>query len=192
MMHKTTLQALAVMFVVTTCESTPVPAYTDPTPTTDDVLGVMARLPEERCLFNPKGKGCGHPAGYDKGPDAARIAAAIAASADGRITGTRREDAALIATFTSYESGNKADAVGDMGKALGALQLHYVGPDVAFDPARAVPYWRAIAVGTKQAPGCRDNKPDEQLAGIAGSCTYEPARRKVRQRMVAARAALGE
>lgn len=181
---------LALPFVLAVCDLTPAYAVDDPAPTLDDVVHVMSKLPPEKCLYQPAGKGCDRPGGYDKGPDAQRIAAAIVESADGRLTGTRRGDAALMATFSSYESGNKADAVGDVGKALGCMQLHYVGPDVAFDPSRALPTWRGIAKGTMEAKACAANAPDERLAGVAGSCTYEPARRKVRQRVQAARAAL--
>lgn len=158
--------------------------------TVDTVLGVMHRLPEERCLYNPRGKRCDLPGGYDKGPDARRIADAIARTADGAITGDKALDASVMATFSSYESGNNASAVGDGTKAKGAWQLHFVDDAVAFDPEQAVTWWRSIAVGTMKVGACATNPPDEKLAGIAGSCTYEPARRKVRQRVQAARAAL--
>ncbi len=193
-MKNTLLAALTlpVMMLSTCVDMTPVFADPDPAPTAADVMHMMARLPAEKCLYNAHGKGCDKPGGYDKGPDAARIADAIAHGADGSLTGTRREDAALMATFSSYESGNKADAVGDSGRARGAWQLHYVADSVAFDPARAVSVWRSIALGTMKAAVCRDNAPDERLAGVAGSCSYAPARRKVRQRVQVARGVLAE
>jgi hypothetical protein len=156
----------------------------------EEVIGVMSRLPPEACLYRPHGKGCDKPGGYDKGPDAVRIAEAIARHADGAISGNPELDAAIEATFSSYESGNKADAVGDAGKAKGAWQLHFADESVAFDPEQAVTWWRSIAVGTMKVGSCANNPPDERLAGLAGSCTFEPARRKVRQRVQAAREAL--
>ena len=158
--------------------------------TSDEVLGVMARLPSEACLYHPHGKRCSKPGGYDQGPDAQRIADAIARHADGAITGNPELDAAIEATFSSYESGNKADAVGDSGKAKGAWQLHFADEAVAFDPEQAVTWWRSIAVGTMKVGACATNPPDERLAGLAGSCTFPAARRKVRQRVQAARDAL--
>lgn len=90
-----------------------------------------------------------------------------------------------MAIFSSYESGNKADAIGDGGKSLGAFQVRYASPEVAFDPARAVLWWRSIAVGSLKA--CEKNDPDERLASVAGGCSYPSARRKVRQRVKIAR-----
>jgi hypothetical protein len=181
---------LALLFTLSVCDVEPVLATEDPAPTADDVLGVMSRLRPEACLYNRAAAGCDRPGRYDKGPDARRIAEGIAAAADGSLTGTRQQDAALMATFTSYESGNVATAVGDGGRAHGAFQLHYVPEQVAFDPLRAAPIWRSIARETMTSAVCKDNPPDERLAGVAGSCSYAKARRKVRQRMQAARDAL--
>ncbi len=182
---------LVFLAAVTTCgTSVPVFADADPAPTATEVLSVMGQLKEERCLYNPHAKGCDRLGHFDKGPDAKRIAAAIAGAADGSLTGERRLDAALMATFSSYESGNKADAVGDSGKAHGCFQMHYIDADDAFDPARAAPLWRSLAVSSMKMGACATNPPDERLAGIAGSCVYPPARVKVRQRVQAARDAL--
>ena len=168
------------------------PAFgeTDPAPTAQDVVGVMAKLPPEACLYS--GKKC-KPGGYDKGPDARRIAAAIASSADGSLTGTRVGDAALMATYSSFESGNNASATGDctaagVCRAHGAWQIWYVPEDVAFDPARAASVWKSIAASSMKT--CDKNAPDERLASVAGSCTFWKARQKVRQRAQAARDAL--
>jgi hypothetical protein len=163
---------------------TPAFAVEDRAPTVDDVVRVMATIPEERCLYNPGGKRCDQPGRYDRGPDARRIAGAIVANADGSLTGTKREDAAVMAVFSSFESGNNASAVGDGGRARGALQLWYFG-DEAFDPDQAVPIWRSIARGSIKA--CSANVPDERLASVAGGCSYPPAKRKVRQRVELAR-----
>ena len=180
--------------MLATCVPELAPATDDPAPTVADVLGVMNRLPEERCLSNRSGKRCDQPGRYDRGPDARRIADAIVANADGRITGARKLDAALYATYSSYESGNDAGARGDCNadrsvcKANGPWQIWFVSEDVAMDPGRAAPVWRSIASGSIKA--CEKNDPDERLASVAGSCSYAPARRKVRLRMQAARDAL--
>jgi hypothetical protein len=164
--------------------TTPAFAETDRAPTVNEVIRVMASIPEERCLYNPNGKHCDQPAGHEKGPDARRIAQAIVANADGSLLGSKIDDAALMAVFSSYESGNKADAVGDGGKAIGAWQIHYFG-DVAFDPDQAAPIWRSIAKASLKV--CSANEPDERLASVAGSCSYPAAKRKVRQRVQLAR-----
>ena len=183
---------LALPLVFSVCQLDPAFAEVDQAPTVDDVVSMMAKLPSEVCLYQPARKGCDRPGGYDKGPDAHRIASAIASSADGSITGSRRFDAALMATFSSYESGNKADAVGDAGRAHGAWQMHYVSEDLASDPFKAAPLWRSLAVSSMATKTCAALPPDERLASVAGSCAYEPARRKVRQRMQAARDALAK
>jgi hypothetical protein len=189
------LSYLALPLVLTVCDVEPVLADPDPVPTVDDVLAVMASIPEEHCLFNPKGKGCGKPARYDRGPDARRIALAIVANANGGLTGSRKLDAAVYATYSSYESGNNASARGDCNedktvcKANGPWQIWYISPEVASDPDRAAPVWRSIATSSLKA--CASNPPDERMASVAGSCSYLPARVKVRQRLQAARDALG-
>ena len=99
-----------------------------------------------------------------------------------RLRGSREQDAALIVTFSSYESGNDAHAVGDHGKSHGMLQIKYLPQDVAEDPERAVPNWIALA----RDGACKDLPQDEKLAGLAGSCQSAKARRKVRQRVEAA------
>ena len=166
------------------------PPSTSSRPTADDVLKMMASIPEERCLYNRHAKGCDHPGGYDKGPDARRIADAIAPAADGSIYGSPRFDAALMAIFTSYESGNKADAEGDCNeqhqcRAHGAFQLWYVSEEIAYDPLRAAPTWRSMAVSSTKT--CAKNVDDEKLASLAGGCTFSKARQKVRQRTQLAR-----
>jgi len=182
--------ALAALTMISTCSPASTPAFAEdaPSATVDDVLGVMHRLPEEGCLYNPHGKGCTMPGRFDHGPDARRIAESIVVAADGSITGNRALDAAVMATFSSYESGNDASAVGDRGRARGAMQLWFVSDSVAFDPAQSVLAWRAIARGSVKM--CKDNAADEKLASVAGSCSYWKARQKVRQRMQAARDAL--
>jgi hypothetical protein len=181
---------LALPFALMICDIEPVFAESDPAPTAAEIVGVMAKLPSEACLFHPKGVGCDHPGGYDKGPDARRIAEAIATTANGAIMGSRKLDAAVMATFSSYESGNNASAVGDHGKAHGAWQMWFASEDIAFDPAQAALVWRSLAVSSMNTGACKTLPPDEKLAGLAGSCVYYPARVKVRQRVQAARAAL--
>ena len=194
-LHITTL-----VLVAAACGVAPAFADAGPMVTVDTVLGVMRRLPEERCLYNPHGKNCELPGGYDRGPDAHRIADAIAKIANGCLTGDRAIDAAVMATFSSYESGNNAEAAGDckggttdkaMCAAHGAWQIQFVSPDIATDPYQAAATWLSIARSSMSMGACASNPPDERLAGIAGSCTYGPARRKVRQRVQAARAATG-
>jgi hypothetical protein len=157
--------------------------------TIDDVLGVMRHLPPEGCLYNPHGRGCDRPGGYDRGPDARRIAEAIVKAADGRITGGVRLDAALMATYSSYESGNTANAKGDGGASLGAWQIKYIG-ETMFDPAAAVVVWRSRAVDSMRVCTARGAAPDEGLASLAGGCDFAQTRRKVRMRLKAARDAL--
>lgn len=189
---------MAILSTASTCIEEPVFADADPAPTVDDVIGVMKRLRHERCLFHPAGAGCDRPGGYDRGPDARRIAAAIVANANGAIAGSRKLDAAVMATYSSYESGNDASAKGDcdssktMCRAKGAWQMWFASDDIAFDPAQAAPVWRSLAVSSMRTGACATLPPDEKLAGLAGSCVYYPARVKVRQRMAAARAALGD
>jgi len=194
-----TLKHLAVSLFVALLSTAPdcggEPAFAAPVdgveaPLTVDqiVNGVMAKVPSEGCLYNREGKGCAkqfeHGAGFQRGPDARRIAEAIARTADGRITGSKRTDAALMAVFSSYESGNKADAVGDGGKSYGAWQIRYLG-DAMFDPALAAPAWRSIAIESIRV--CKDNAPDQQLASVAGGCRIHQAQVKVRQRVALAR-----
>ena len=124
--------------------------------TADDVLTMVALIPAPN----------GRPGGYERAPDARRIADAIAATADGSLLGTPREDASLMAVFASYESGNRVCPAGDGGKALGAWQLHYAGREVACDPARAARWWLAVARASVRL--CADNPPDERLAALAG------------------------
>jgi hypothetical protein len=93
-----------------------------------------------------------------------------------------------MAAFSSYESGNKADAVGDHGQSHGAFQIKYLPPDVANDPGRAASNWVALA----RDGACKELPLDERLAGLAGSCASGKARQKVRLRVRAAREALGE
>ena len=179
-----TLLVSFVSLVGPACEgSEPAFADADRAPTVDDVVHVMRVLPPEACLYT--GKAC-KPGRYDQGPDARRIAAAIVSHVDGTLTGDRAHDAALVATFSSYESGNDARAVGDHGKSHGMLQIKYLPQEVAENPDRAVPNWIALA----RDGACKDLPVDEKLAGLAGSCLSAKARQKVRQRAQAARDAL--
>jgi hypothetical protein len=155
--------------------------------TSAEIVKVMAALPPEGCLFNPHAKYCAAPGGFDRGPDAKRIAEAIVVAANGRVTGSKRLDASLMATYSSYESGNKADAVGDSGKSLGAWQIKFIG-ETMFDPRQAAIVWRARAIDAEEV--CKNLPPDERLASLAGGCMYPKVRQKVRQRMQAARVAL--
>jgi len=181
---------LALPLLLTVCDVEPVFADPDPAPTVEDVLGVMHRLPEERCIYREKSNCRTTPGRYDRGPDARRIAQAIVANADGSLTGTRALDAAVYATYSSYESGNDASAVGDHGRAHGPWQIWFVSEAVATDPMQAAPVWRSIAASSMATKACAALPEDERLAGLAGSCSYQPARRKVRLRMQAARDAL--
>jgi hypothetical protein len=190
-----TFVSLATMLAGPSCDLGGEPAFgdTDPAPTADQVFGVMSRLKPEGCLYNVHGKGCDRPGGYQHGPDARRIAAAIASTVDGTLTGTRVGDAALMATYTSFESGNLATATGDcradgVCRAHGAFQLWFVPEEVAFDPARAASVWKSVAASSMKT--CEKNVPDERMASVAGSCSYAKARQKVRQRAQAARDAL--
>jgi hypothetical protein len=153
----------------------------DRAPSVDQVIDMMAKLPPEGCLYS--GKAC-KPGGYDRGPQAREIAAAIARHATGEILGSRQQDAALLATFSSFESGNDVHAAGDHGKSHGPLQIKYVPQQVAENPDRAVPIWIALA----RDGACAGLPTEEKLAGLAGSCASAKARQKVRQRVMAARA----
>ena len=169
----------------------------DERPTTQDVLDIMSKLPPETCLYNPHGIECSKPGGYDRGPDARRIAAGIALAVDGSVRGDMRKEAALAATFSSYESGNRADARGDchdapdgerVCRAKGAFQLWTSDDSMADDPTSAARAWIKMAVDER----CAGLDPSEDLAGLAGSCKSRKARRKVRLRTLAAEAALGD
>jgi hypothetical protein len=184
------LKLIPFLVVLSVCE--PLPALADGVDeqaalTTKQILGVMAQLPPEGCLYNAHGRSCDRPGGFDRGPDAKRIADAIVATADGRVTGDRELDASLMAVYSSYESGNDANAKGDSGRSLGAWQIMFIG-ETMYDPMRAAPVWRARAI--ESARVCGKLPVDEQLASLAGGCMYPKTRQKVRQRMQAARTAL--
>lgn len=173
------LLALLVL-MLGTCSPTLAPATEDAAPTAAEVLQMMSKLPAEMCLYT--GKRC-EPAGFDKGPDARRIADAIAHAATGELRGTRLEDAALMATYSSYESGNDAHATGDSGRSHGAWQIKFAPAEVSEQPDRAASIWLSLA----RDGACKGVADDEKLAGLAGSCTSSAARQKVRQRAQLAR-----
>lgn len=148
--------------------------------TASAVLDMMRLIPLECSLWGsaPRPR-CptDRPAGFELGPDAGAIAAAIARHA------ASRYDAALLAVFSSYESGNDAHAVGDGGKSFGAFQVQGMG-EGAFDPDKAAARWLELARSGQHR--CHRNPPDEQLASVAsGNCDH--GREKVRRRVRLAR-----
>jgi hypothetical protein len=151
-----------------------------PDVTAEDVMAVLARIPLGE---SPHAA----PGGYERSRDAREIAAAIARNVDGSLLGSRRQDAYLIAIFGSYESALRKRMVGDGGKALGFLQLQYAGPEVAFNPDRAIGFWLATARRSMEL--CAHNAPEERLAALAsGRC--DRGRRVVRRRMAVLEAIL--
>jgi len=111
----------------------------------------------------------GKPGGFERALSAPDVAAAIAAKADGRILGTKRQDAALLVVFGCYESGLHKYAHGDGGKARGFLQLQQTPSYIAYDPPRAIDAWRIKALYSLDV--CRGNPPGQRLAAVAsGNC----------------------
>jgi len=127
----------------------------EPPVTVDDVLGLMAKIPQpEGCVvaddpigdlwWPPWSKQMIHigrpicrPGGFERTSDAPRIAAAIAAAvnAPGCAFFCRRElSAAIMAVFAAFDSGNTVTE-------HGAWHL----PDAPVDPMLAAPIWAARA-----------------------------------------------
>jgi hypothetical protein len=145
-------------------------------PTSDDVLSMMARIPNECALY---GKCPITPAGFERSKDARVIAHAIS-------DGVQDEDdpwgrAALAAVYAAYESGlSSCPRPGDGGHSHGTFQL-WDAKDVlaACNPRLAFPLWMTLVRASEKA--CAANPPDERLAQLAsGSCSK--GRVKVRQR----------
>ena len=145
--------------------------------TADDVLAMIAEVPVQ----------LGHwrRAGFDKKPDAPVIAAAIAATADGSLLGTVREDAALMVVYAAYEGGmRKCPAAGDGGKSWGVFQMQRSPWKIACTPALAAAEWLQRAQYSMQT--CSSLPLEEQLASLAsGSCGH--GRQLVRRRVEVAR-----
>jgi|SRR5215469_5744514 len=134
------------------------------------VLSVMAQIPAECSLYVGKGS-C--PAetlgGYEKARDAGEIAHAI-----GDVASDSRE-AIEMAVYAAYESSNRLDALGDMGRSHGAWQI-----PVVLQGARAqLEYWIRLRDNSLQV--CSERPRAERLAALAsGSCAK--GIRKVRLR----------
>jgi hypothetical protein len=158
------------------------PAWGDPVAVTvlgtQDVLAMMAKLPNECALYHdcPKSWGTANP-GYDHLNDAQEIAeAVVAATIDDSNPWLR---AAQAVVYAAFESVNKRCAVGDGGKSFGAWQLQKVSPEVACVPAKALPIWLRKVKQSEEdcGPGIYS------LTEVAsGNCTSPKGRRKVAKR----------
>lgn len=152
--------------------------------TSDEVLGMMARIPSP--------EGGTRVGGYERGPDAKEIANAIAAHVNRNVDNvfaTRRQTAATMAVYSSYESGNTKCAVGDSGRSLGFLQLQRVSVATACSPFDALVIWASRAKDALET--CANNPPEERLAPLAsGNCAH--ARLKTRGRMMVAKSIISE
>jgi hypothetical protein len=170
-------KALCVLFAVTLISIIPTSASAKVVSGVE-VLEMMERVPSECSLMRRPPHWCPRgPAGFERGRDARLIASAISSVAKSR------EEAALLAVFSSYESGNFARAVGDGGRSLGAWQIQGIGAG-AFDPYFAASYWLDLA--NRNIKGCWRNAPDERLASLASGSCFK-ARAKVRLRVRLAR-----
>jgi len=128
------------------------------------------------------------PGGYDKSPEVGPVASAIAAAADGSLTGDVSLDEALMVVYAAYESALRPCAVGDGGKSLGVWQLQGVARAIACDPQRAAAHWFAAARASSALCGALPE--EERLAALAsGDCQH--ARRLVRERYALARRLVG-
>jgi hypothetical protein len=151
-------------------------AFVPKPPTSDDVLSMMARIPNECALYD---KCPMTPAGFERSRDARRIANVIA-------DGVKDEDdpwgrAALATVYVAFESDVQAcPRAGDGGHSHGGWQLwDPQDPLAACNPRLAFPLWMRRVRASETA--CAANPPDERLAQLAsGSCTK--GRVKVRKR----------
>lgn len=127
-----------------------------PRPSTEEVLGFMARLP---------GVETGDlPGRWDHVGNARAVAKAIATVAPDR------ETAALMTVYAVYEGGNRACAVGDHGRSLGPFQLQGVPRAFACDPTWAARRWLVVAEASRN--DCATSEHDDQLAELAsGTCS---------------------
>lgn len=149
--------------------------------TTDDVLGLMGKIPAmELCLRGRPKALCTEPyPGWAKRGAASRIAKAIADHAE------TREEAGDATVYAIRESGNEISVSGDGGKSHGPWQLseEQASPEVARDPERAIVVWLALA--RKSRLDCQKLPEDERLAELgSGSCEAgrDLARRRARLR----------
>ena len=151
-------------------------AFVPKLPTSDDVLAMMARIPNECALYS---KCPMTPAGFDRSHDARLIAGVIADDVKNEEDPWGR--AAQAAVYVAYESAVHAcPHAGDGGHSHGGWQL-WDPRDVlaACNPRLAFPLWLGMVHASEAT--CVDNDPDERLAQLAsGSCSR--GRMKVRKR----------
>lgn len=139
-------------FILAAAIALPVQAD-EPKVTVALVQHYQARIPN--CERACTGQGAFATAGH-----ALEIARAIA-----RVARTPHE-AAQLALYAAWESGNDPRAVGDAGRALGAWQLHY-GPGLDLDASAR--YWLAAAEASRKL--CARLPERERLAAlVSGSC----------------------
>ena len=155
------------------------------TPTVDDVLAMMSRVPNECELFHScpkdaKGAALWGLPNYERLNDAREIAEAIVAGV--RVESDPWRRAALGVVYAAFESNNRRCAEGDGGKSWGAWQQQGLSRDTACTPMRAFPMWLAMVKQSESACG--------DLALVAsGSC--DRGRDKVRRRNLLASGLLG-
>jgi hypothetical protein len=145
-------------------------------PTSDDVLLMMSRIPNECALYSK----CSYaPAGFERSKDARLIASAISDGVQDESDPWGR--AALASVYAAYESGlNACPRAGDGGHSHGAFQLWDAKNALAAcNPRLAFTMWMTLVRASEKA--CSANPPDERLAQLAsGYC--DRGRQKVRQR----------
>jgi hypothetical protein len=138
------------------------------TVTTDEVLAMMARVPERELAPSDHEPPPGH---YDRIADAHEIAVAIAAAVNGTdpLYQSRALTASLFAVHSAWESGNRRCARGDSGRSWGFLQLSIAHTDryQACDPALAARKWLRLA----KSVWCPNNPEGTELAAVeSGRC----------------------
>jgi hypothetical protein len=144
------------------------------TPSVDDVLTMMARVPNECALYSNCPKTWGPPH-YESLNDAREIATAIAAGVVAEADPWGR--AALGVIYAAFESNNRRCASGDGGKSWGAWQMQRVNN--ACTPLLAFPMWLAKVENSEKT--CVALPPEDRLAALAsGNCDH--GRDKVRHR----------
>ena len=141
--------------------------------TADLVADMQAKIPEESRYRAMK------PAGFEHAGDAKVVAEAIARHA------SSPKQAAILAVFIAYESGNQLRARGDFRDGVyhsfGPLQLgtHVLPEEDAYDLDKAIVAWQALAASS--AARCRALPEEEQLAAVAsGNCAHGHVKSRTR------------
>ena len=144
-----------------------------------DVIAMMAKIPNEcgldrSCPWCPPGdEACQlRAAGFDRSRDAREIAAVIASAAPSR------EDAVLSTVYAAFESANHKRARGDGGKSLGPWQMQRLSPEVAFNPALALPVFLDRARRSMEHCG-------SMAEYVSGNCDHGRQKAALRAELVA-------